>query len=107
MIDFIKLLSPYAPHMCEEMYQHYTGEETIAYASWPTYDEKALVQDEVTIVVQVNGKVRGRFDVAVGTDEDTLKEEAMKIENVQRQVEGKTIRKVIIIKGKVVNIVAN
>ena len=107
MIDFIKLLSPYAPHMCEEMYQHYTGEETIAYASWPTYDEKALVQDEVTIVVQVNGKVRGRFDVAVGTDEDTLKEEAMKIENVQRQVEGKTIRKVIVIKGKVVNIVAN
>ena len=103
----VKLLSCFAPHIGEEMWQQLGHDESIAYAAWPTYDESVLVENTVTIVVQVNGKVRGKFDVAVGSDEDTLKAEAMKLDAVQRQIDGKTIRKVIVVKGKVVNIVAN
>lgn len=103
----VKMLSCYAPHIGEEMWQCLGHDETIAYEPWPTYDESILVENSVTVVVQVNGKVRGKFDVAVGSSDDVLKEEAMKLETVQRQIEGKTIRKVIVVKGKVVNIVAN
>ncbi len=105
---FVKLLSVFAPHIGEELWQVvFNEQDTIAYASWPTYDEAMLVEDEVEVIVQVNGKLRGKFKVAVGTSEDVLKEEALKVPAVQAQVEGKTIRKVIVVKGKVVNIVAN
>lgn len=105
---FVKLLSVFAPHLGEEMWQVILKQEgTIAYAEWPTYDESVLVESEVEIVVQVNGKLRGKFRIAAGSDEDALKEEAMKLPNVQTQIEGKTIRKIIVIKGRVVNIVAN
>ncbi len=103
----VKMLSCYAPHIGEEMWQCLGHDKTIAYESWPTYDESILFENSVTVVVQVNGKVRGKFDVAVGSSDDVLKDEAMKLETVQRQIEGKTIRKVIVVKGKVVNIVAN
>ena len=105
---FVKLLSVFAPHIGEELWQVvFHEQDTIAYASWPIYDEAMLVEDEVEVIVQVNGKLRGKFKVAVGTSEDVLKEEALKVPAVQAQVEGKTIRKVIVVKGKVVNIVAN
>ena len=105
---FVKLLSVFAPHIGEELWQVvFNEQDTIAYASWPTYDEAMLVEDEVEVIVQVNGKLRGKFKVAVGTSEDVLKEEALRVPAVQAQVEGKTIRKVIVVKGKVVNIVAN
>ena len=71
IINFIKVLSPIAPHMCEEIYQHYTGEDTLAYASWPKYDESQAGDGTVTIVVQVNGKVRAKFEAA--KDEDRRK----------------------------------
>lgn len=103
----VKMLSCYAPHIGEEMWQCLGHKDTIAYEPWPTYDESVLVENSVTVVVQVNGKVRGKFDIAVGSEDDLLKEEAMKLETVKRQIEGKTIRKVIVVKGKVVNIVAN
>lgn len=105
---FVKMFACFAPHLGEELWETVFGHnETIAYEEWPTYDEAMLAEEMTTVVVQVNGKVRGRFEVAMGSGEDTLKEEAMKIDNVQRQLEGKTIRKVIVVKGKVVNIVAN
>ena len=104
---FVKLLSCYAPHLGEEMWQKLGHDQSIAYEPWPTYDESVLVEENVTIVVQVNGKVRGKFDVPVGTQEDELKEKALELETVKRQIEGKTIRKVIVVKGKVINIVAN
>ena len=105
---FVKLLSVFAPHIGEELWQVvFHEQDTIAYASWPIYDEAMLVEDEVEVIVQVNGKLRGKFKVAVGTSEDVLKEEALRVPAVQAQVEGKTIRKVIVVKGKVVNIVAN
>ena len=65
------------------------------------------MEDTITCVVQVNGKVRGKFEVAVGSSNDELQKQAVELETVQRQLEGKTIRKVIVVKGKVVNIVAN
>ena len=105
--NFIKMLSCIAPHVCEEMWQLLGHEDTIAYEPWPTYDEAKLVEDTITCVVQVNGKVRGKFEAAVGSSNEELQKQAMELETVQRQLEGKTIRKVIVVKGKVVNIVAN
>lgn len=107
VINFIKLLSPIAPHICEEMYQHYTGAETIAYEPWPTYDESKLVLNTVDVVVQVNGKLRGKVSVPVDADDAVVQEKAFEIDTVKAQIEGKTIRKVIVIKNKLINIVAN
>ena len=103
----VKMLSCITPHIGEEMWQLLGHEDTIAYEPWPTYDEAKLVEDTITCVVQVNGKVRGKFEAAVGSSNEELQKQAMELETVQRQLEGKTIRKVIVVKGKVVNIVAN
>jgi leucyl-tRNA synthetase len=105
LIGFVRLLSPIAPHICEEMHQALTGEETLAYAAWPTYDPAKLVLSEVEIVVQVNGKLRAKFSAAKDAENDVL--EAQAKEAVAAQLEGKTIRKVIVVKNKLVNIVAN
>lgn len=103
---FVKMFSTFAPHLGEEIWQHMGHDHTIAYEPWPTWDESKLVEEMNTIVVQVNGKGRGRFEAPVGTAEDALKEEAMALPSVQKHTEGKEIKKVIVIKGKVVNIVA-
>lgn len=104
---FIKMFSVFAPHLGEELWEKVFGNtESIAYAKWPEYDENKLKEDNITVVVQVNGKVRGKFVAPVGTDEEQLKEKAMQLETVQRQIEGKEIKKIIVVKGKVVNIVA-
>ena len=107
IIDFIKILSPITPHVCEEMHQHYTGKETLAYEPWPQYDETKLVVDEVEIVVQVNGKLRGRVNVALDSDKEKIKELALQIPTVDAQIKGKTIRKIIYVPNKLINIVAN
>lgn len=106
-IDFIKMLSCVAPHVCEEMYTILTGNTCIAHETWPIYDESKLAKSEIEVIAQVNGKLRGKFMVASDADEETIKQEAMKVPNVQTQIEGKTVRKIIVVKGKVVNIVAN
>ncbi len=103
---FVQLLSCFAPHLGEELWEMvFKKDESIAYEPWPSYDESKLVEDEIDIIVQVNGKLRGKFKVVLDTSEDKIKEEAMKLSAVQSQIEGKTIRKVIFIKGKLVNIV--
>ncbi|MBO7703435.1 MAG: class I tRNA ligase family protein, partial [Solobacterium sp.] len=107
IVNFIKILSPFTPHICEEIYHHYTGEDTLAYASWPTYDETKLVQDTVTIVVQVNGKIRAKFELAKDADKALAEETALAQEGIKPFIEGKTIRKVIVVPNKIVNIVAN
>ncbi|MEG0329365.1 MAG: leucine--tRNA ligase [Longicatena sp.] len=105
---FIKMFACFAPHIGEELWANvFHSKESITYAPWPVYDEAMLVEDVLDVIVQVNGKLRGKFSVEAGTSEDNLKEEAMKIASVAAQLEGKTIRKVIVVKGKVVNIVAN
>lgn len=106
-LDFIKMLSCVAPHVCEEMYTTLTQKPCIADEAWPVYDEKQLVKSEIEIIVQVNGKLRGKFMIDAEADEETIKQEALQVQNVQAQIEGKTVRKIIVVKGKVVNIVAN
>lgn len=104
---FVKMFSAFAPHLGEELWQYLTdSKESIAYEPWPTYDENALKEENVTIVVQVNGKVRGKFETKQGSDDESLKEQALRLDSVKRHIEGKEIKKIIVIKGKVVNIVA-
>ena len=106
IINFIKILSPIAPHVCEEIYHTYTGEDTLAYAEWPKYDEKALELAKTEIIVQVNGKLRGRFEAVKGEDSKVLEETALALDSVKPFTEGKTIRKVIVVPDRIVNIVA-
>ena len=99
------MLNPICPHITEELWTILGHEGTIAYESWPVYDEAKLVQTEFDIAVQVNGKLRGTITVSVDDTEDVIKEKALSNENVKRHTEGKEIVKVIVIKNKIVNIV--
>ena len=102
---FVKLLSPIAPHVAEELWEKLGHTETITYAQWPTYDETKMVDDEVEIVVQVNGKVRTKMVVAKDSTKEELEAAALADESIQKAAEGKQIRKVIAIPGKLVNVV--
>ncbi|WP_062199327.1 leucine--tRNA ligase [Massilibacterium senegalense] len=107
MEGFVQMLSPVAPHIGEELWEKLGHTESITYASWPTYDESKLTTDEVEIVIQVNGKVRTKKVVAKDTGKEELEKIALSDERVQEFIEGKTVRKVIAVPGKLVNIVAN
>ena len=102
---FVKLLNPVAPHIGEELWEMLGHTGTIAYETWPTYDETKINDDEKEIAVQVNGKVRATIKIAVDEAEDSIKAKALEEENVKRHMEGKEVVKVIVIKGKIVNIV--
>ncbi|HSJ36686.1 MAG TPA: leucine--tRNA ligase [Planococcus sp. (in: firmicutes)] len=102
---FVKLLSPIAPHVAEELWEKLGHTETITYAQWPTFDESKMVDDEVEIVVQVNGKVRTKMIVAKDITKEDLEAAALADENIQKAAEGKQVRKVIAIPGKLVNVV--
>ena len=105
---FAKMFACFAPHMGEEIWSTvFGGSGTITYEPWPTYDESKLVEDVIEVIVQVNGKLRGKFTTEAGSDEEAMKKQALEISAVAAQIEGKTIRKIIVVKGKVVNIVAN
>ncbi|MBY6035116.1 leucine--tRNA ligase [Fictibacillus nanhaiensis] len=104
---FVKMLSPIAPHICEELWEMLGGEGSIAYASWPVWDEAQLVENEVEIVVQVNGKLKAKMTIPANSSGPDMEQVALKEESVQQSIEGKTIRKVITVPGKLVNIVAN
>lgn len=107
MEGFVKLLSPVAPHICEELWEKLGHSETIAYESWPAWDESKLVEDEVEIVIQINGKVRAKLLVPNDASKEEMEKIAMDDEKIKEQLEGKTVRKVIAVPGKLVNIVAN
>jgi leucyl-tRNA synthetase len=100
-----RMLVPIVPHICHHLWQALGGEGDVTYAAWPVVDEAALVRDSIEIVVQVNGKVRARMEVAADADKATLEAEALAQENARRFMEGKTVRKVIVVPGKLVNIV--
>ena len=104
---FVKLLSPVAPHIAEELWERLGHEGTISYEAWPAYDEAKLVENEVEIVIQVNGKVKTKVMVPTDASKEALEGIAMGDDRVKEQIEGKTIRKVITVPGKLVNIVAN
>lgn len=108
MRGFVKLLAPIAPHVGEELWHKLTGsEDSISYEVWPTYDEDKLVEDTVEVVFQINGKVRGKQTASRTISKDDLEELALSDENIKAHLEGKTVRKVIVVPGKLVNIVAN
>lgn len=102
---FVKLLNPIAPHMTEEIWSVLGHEEIMTYEAWPTYDEAKLVSDTITIIAQVNGKLRGRIEVPATISKEEMQEVAMANENVQNFISGKEIVKVIAVPGKLVNIV--
>ncbi|SDM12083.1 leucine--tRNA ligase [Sediminibacillus halophilus] len=104
---FVKLLSPVAPHLAEEIWESFGHSETLAYQSWPAFDEAKLVEDEVEVAIQVMGKVRAKMMVSKDASKDELEKQALELESIQDWLEGKTVRKVIAVPGKLVNIVAN
>ena len=103
--DFVKVISPYAPHLGEELWEKLGNKNTIAYESWPTINEDFLKDDAKTIVVMINGKLRGKFQAAPGSDDNTLLEAAKTAEGVEKFLEGKTIVKSVVVKDKLVNFV--
>ncbi|MDP4170276.1 MAG: leucine--tRNA ligase [Bacillota bacterium] len=104
---FVKLLAPVCPHVAEELWEKLGHSETISYAAWPAYDEAKLVDAEVEIVIQVNGKMKTKLMVPTDATKEDLEQFARENDQVKQQIEGKTIRKVIAVPGKLVNIVAN
>lgn len=102
----VLLLAPIVPHISEALYSVLTGQRILS-AAWPVVDEAALARDEIDIVVQVNGKVRAKIAVSADASKDDIQEIALAHENVQRFTEGTTIRKIIVVPGKLVNVVAN
>ena len=102
----VRLLNPFVPHIAEELWMSLGHEQTLEAAGWPVCDEEALAAESVLIVVQVNGKVRGKVTVPADADQKAVEEAALADPNVVRFVEGKTVRKVIVVPGRLVNVVA-
>ncbi len=104
--NILRLLSPMAPHICDELAERLGLNTPILSERWPQYDPELLKSDTIKIVVQVNGKLRGHIEVDAALDEERIKEQAIKNDKVKRHIEGKAIKKVIYVKGRLVNIVA-
>lgn len=107
LVAMVKMLAPIAPHMSHELWKELGNDDLVLDAPWPQVDEAALVRDSITIVVQVNGKVRCKLEVAANIDKDGAIAAAKADANVQKFLDGNTIRKEIYVPGKLVNIVAN
>lgn len=105
-LGFIQLLAPFAPHLAEEMWEIYGNTESIAYVPWPTFDESKLVSDTVEIVVQLMGKVKAKLDVKKDLTPAELEQIVLANEEVKELIEGKQVMKVIVVPGRLVNIVA-
>ena len=104
-LDLIRLLAPFAPHFSEEEWSELGMNTSVFNEKWPVFDPKALVKDEVEIAIQVNGKIKSRINVASNLDEEGIKKAALENETIKAATEGKNIVKVIVIKGRLVNIV--
>ena len=105
--QFLTVLNPFAPHLSEEIHARLGGTEMLSETTWPSYDEAALVRSEIELVIQVNGKLRDRMMVSKDIDEEGAKAAAFASSKVSEHLEGKTIRKIVFIPGKIFNIVAN
>ena len=102
---FVLILSPMAPHICEELWRELGHDGTLAYEAWPDYEEAMLAEDTIELAVQVNGKVRGRIRIPADADEDTIIEAALAEAKVAAATAGKTIVKRIVVPGRLVNLV--
>jgi len=105
MKDFVLLLSPFAPHIAEELWELLGSNESLAYAAWPKYDESKLTESEIEIPVQVNGKLRAKIKIAVGADQKAMEQAALEDANVKSHLEGKQVVKTICIPKRMVNFV--
>jgi len=103
---YVLLLAPFAPHLCEELWERLGHDTTLAYAPWPAYNDEYLKVDEVEILVQVLGKPKARVMMPAGADEATMQQLALEQDAVRDALAGKTIRKVICVPGRLINIVA-
>ncbi len=103
--SMIKLLQPLAPHMTAELWQQLGHTTQLDYETWPAWDESSIVSDTMTIIVQVNGKLRAKLQVGVDADEESIKNLALADENVKKFVRGEP-KRVIYIPGKLVNVVS-
>ncbi|MBT3362032.1 MAG: class I tRNA ligase family protein, partial [Rhodospirillales bacterium] len=104
MVNVVLLLSPFAPHIAEELWVELGHDAGVMNADWPQVNEEALKRDEIDMVVQVNGKVRDKIKVASSATKEEIEATALTAEKVQQWLEGKTIRKVIVVPGRLVNI---
>ena len=103
--DLVLILSPFTPHICEEMWQHLGHNESISTKLWPVYDENALVRDTIEIVVQINGKVKEKLNVANNLNKEELEKTALEEDKVKQLIEGKNVVKIIAVPNKLLNIV--
>ena len=102
---FALLLSPYAPHLAEELWNRMGHGTSLAYVTWPEHDESFLTEDEIEIIVQINGKMRGKCKVPADAEQDAVLAIVKEMEAVAQQLEGKSIRKEIYVPGRLVNLV--
>jgi leucyl-tRNA synthetase len=103
----VLLLAPITPHICHTLWQALGHDEAVIHAPWPQLDEAALTKSTQEIVLQVNGKVRAKIDMPSDADKASMEQAALSDENVQRFIGDASVRKVIVVPGKLVNIVAN
>jgi len=105
--NIVLLLSPIVPHITQQLWNELGHDEVLVDKPWPVCDDVALVRDEIELVVQVNGKLRSKISVAADADNETIENSAMCDEKIITNLDGKTVRKVIVVPGRLVNIVAN
>jgi len=103
----VLMLSPIVPHITQQLWQELGHQQQIVDVTWPQCDDSALVRDEIELVVQVNGKLRAKINVPANADKDSIEAAALADEKIISNIAGKTVRKVIVVPGRLVNIVAN
>jgi leucyl-tRNA synthetase len=101
----VMLLSPFVPHFAEELWEALGNRESIIKTRWPDYDPEAVLEDEILIVIQINGRLRDRMTIPVSYGEEEVKTWALRSERIRKLVEGKEIKRVILVPKKLVNIV--
>jgi leucyl-tRNA synthetase len=101
------VMAPFAPHLSEELWEKLGGKNSVFNQTWPSFDESALAAETITLVVQVNGKLRDKIEAPADADNSTLEKLALNSEKVTSFLEGKTLRKTIVVPGKLVNVVAS
>ncbi|AGY76588.1 leucine--tRNA ligase [Clostridium autoethanogenum] len=106
IIDFVKIIAPFAPHFAEEQWESLGKSYSIFNEKWPNFEPNALIRDEAEIAIQINGKIKAKINVSTNLKEDQIKELSLSNEHIKSLLEGKDIKKVIVVKGRLVNIVA-
>ena len=107
MATVLTLLAPITPHVCEELWEDLSHARSIDQEPWPVWKEDALQRDVLTVVIQINGKLRGKIEVPASASKEEVEQLALTEQNIVRHLEGLTVRKVVVIPGKLVNVVAN